>query len=201
MSIVKTFVAGAAFALIAAPVMAKTPTGAQAPDFNVIDSNGASHSLSDFRGKNVVLEWTNHKCPYVVKHYSSDNMQGTQKEVAGTDTVWLSVISSAAGKQGHVSGAKANSLTADRGAAPTAVILDESGEMGLAYDAKTTPHMYIINPEGTLVYQGAIDSNRSSSAATIPGATNYVKAAMADIAAGNSVGANDTQPYGCTIKY
>lgn len=198
MTVLKTLIAGAAFALIAAPAMAKTPTGAQAPDFTVADSNGVTHSLSDFRGKNVVLEWTNHKCPYVVKHYSADNMQATQRFTTGDDTVWLSVISSAPGKQGHVSGVAANALTAERGASPTAVLLDESGDMGRAYDAKTTPHMYIINPAGTLVYQGAIDSNRSSNPATIPGATNYVKAAFEDL---NAIAVNDTQPYGCTIKY
>ena len=201
MTFMKTFIASAAFAALATPAMAKTPTGSAAPNFTVKDTAGVTHSLSDFRGKNVVLEWTNHQCPYVVKHYSSDNMQGTQKALAGNDTVWLSVISSAPGKQGHVSSSEADALTASRGAAPTAVLMDPSGTMGRAYDAKTTPHMYIIDPSGTLVYQGAMDSNRSSNPATIPDATNYVKAAMADLAAGNPVAQNDTQPYGCTIKY
>ncbi len=201
MTLVKSLLAAAALTVFAAPAMAKTPTGDKAPSFSVVDTNGVAHSSDSLKGKTVILEWTNHQCPYVVKHYSSDNMQNTQKQLASGDTVWISVISSAPGKQGYVSASEANDLTASRAAAPSAVVLDPSGTFGRAYDAKTTPHMYVIDPSGTLVYQGAIDSNRSSNPATIPGATNYVKAAMADLSAGNPVAIGDTQPYGCTIKY
>jgi len=201
MTLVKSLLAAAALTVFAAPAMAKTPTGDKAPSFSVVDTNGVAHSSDSLKGKTVILEWTNHQCPYVVKHYSSDNMQNTQKQLASGDTVWISVISSAPGKQGYVSASEANDLTASRGAAPSAVVLDPAGTFGRAYDAKTTPHMYVIDPSGTLVYQGAIDSNRSSNPATIPGATNYVKAAMADLSAGNPVAIGDTQPYGCTIKY
>lgn len=201
MTLLKTLLAAGALAVFAAPAMAKTPTGNAAPNFNVTDTAGNAHSLSSLRGKTVILEWTNDQCPYVVKHYGADNMQQTQKDLAGGNTVWITVNSSAPGKQGYVTPAQADALTASRGAAPSAVVLDPSGTFGRAYDAKTTPHMYIIDPAGTLVYQGAIDSNRSSDPATIPGATNHVRAAMADLSAGNPVANNDTQPYGCTIKY
>ncbi len=201
MTFFKSLLAAAALAAFAMPALAKTPTGSPAPDFNVVDTYGNAHSLSALRGKNVILEWTNDQCPYVKKHYGADNMQQTQKQLAGEDTVWVTVISSAPGKQGYVDAAAANALTTSRNAAPSAVVLDPSGDLGRAYDAKTTPHMYIIDPEGTLVYQGAIDSNRSASASTIPGAANYVKAAMADLDAGRDVVINDTQAYGCPIKY
>ncbi len=187
---------------IAVPASAKIATGANVSDMSVVDSNGVTHNLSDFAGKNVVLEWTNDGCPYVKKHYSTNNMQETQKmATADGDTVWLSVISSAPGKQGYVSGEEANALTTSRGAAPTAVVLDSEGTMGRAFSAQTTPHMYIIDANQTLVYQGAIDDNRSASPATVAGATNYVKAALTDIKAGNPVSVSDTAPYGCSVKY
>ena len=185
----------------ASSAFAKTPTGEKAPQFSVVDTLGQTQSLEALRGKTVILEWTNDGCPYVKKHYSSGNMQETQMALAGQDTVWLSVISSAPGKQGYVDAEGANALSVSRAAAPSAVVLDPKGTLGRAYDAKTTPHMFIIDPEGTLVYQGAIDSNRSSNPKTIAGATNYVKAAMTDLSAGVSVTTGDTQPYGCTIKY
>ena len=185
--------------------MAKIATGSQVSDMVVTDSNGQTHNLSDFAGQTVVLEWTNHKCPYVKKHYNTDfeggNMQNLQKAAADNDVVWLSVISSAPGKQGHVDGAKANLLSAERGAVPAAVILDEAGVAGQAFSAKTTPHMYVINPEQTLVYQGAIDDNRSSSPKTIEGARNYVTEALAAVQAGEAVAVGETAPYGCSVKY
>lgn len=181
---------------------AKIENGQTISDMSVVDSNGVTHNLSDFTGKNIVLEWTNHGCPYVKKHYKTGNMQKLQKmATAEDDTVWLSVISSAPGKQGHVSGKKANTLTADRGAAPTAVILDETGVKGRTFSAKTTPHMYVIDVNQTLVYQGAIDDNPSARASSVAGATNYVAAALEDIKAGRAVATAETAPYGCSVKY
>ena len=197
------FAAAAITALsIAAPASAKIATGSNVADMTVTDSNGAVHNLSDFAGKKVILEWTNADCPYVKKHYSTDNMQKTQKlTTADSETVWLSIISSAPGKQGYVDGATANSLTDSRGAAPTAVVLDPAGEAGRSFDAKTTPHMFIIDEAQTLVYQGAIDDNRSANPATVEGAKNYVVAALEDLSAGRAVAEAETAPYGCSVKY
>ncbi len=198
------FTATAAVALLAtaAPASAKIANGTTVSDMIVTDSNGKQHKLSDFKGNRVVLEWTNDGCPYVQKHYDTNNMQNLQKEATlGSDTVWLSVISSAPGKQGYVSGEGANALTTSRDAAPSAVVLDPSGDMGQAFAAKTTPHMYIIDEAGTLVYQGAIDDNSSARKSTVPGAKNYVRAALADLDAGQPVAIADTAPYGCSVKY
>jgi peroxiredoxin len=181
--------------------VASPKVGAPAPEFSVVDTAGETWTLGGLAGKKVILEWTNHDCPYVVKHYASGNMQALQKEATDAGYVWLSVISSASGKQGHVSPAKADDLTDDRGAAPTAVLLDTSGDMGRAYDAKTTPHMYVIDPEGTLVYMGGIDDKPTTDQADIAGASNYVRLAMADLAAGNPVATPVTRPYGCSVKY
>lgn len=187
---------------IAAPATAKIATGTNVGDMTVTDSNGVVHNLSDFAGKKVVLEWTNHGCPYVKKHYVTGNMQKTQKlATADDDTVWLSIISSAPGKQGYVSGTQANELTMSRDAAPTAVVLDPSGEAGRKFSAKTTPHMFIIDEAQTLVYQGAIDDNRSARPAAVNGAKNYVTAALDDLNSGAKVAESDTAPYGCSIKY
>jgi peroxiredoxin len=188
-------------ALFAGGLAAAPEVGKPAPDFSGVDTMGKTWTLSDLKGKPVILEWTNHDCPYVRKHYSSGHMQDLQKEAAAAGYVWLSVISSAPGKQGHVSAAEADELTASRGAAPTAVLLDESGDIGRAYDARTTPHMYVIGEDGTLLYAGGIDDIRSSDPADIPKAKNYVRAAMADIAAGKPVGEAVTPPYGCSVKY
>ena len=194
--------ASAAAALsLAAPLMASPTTGASAPDFTAVDSNGVMHSLSDFKGKTVVLEWTNEGCPYVKKHYKSGNMQWIQKSAVADDVVWLSVISSAPGKQGHVDGAGANAIVSKYGASPSAVLLDEAGDLGRLYGARTTPHMYVINGSGDLVYQGAIDSNRSANPATIAGATNYITAALDAVKAGQAPAEAQTQPYGCSVKY
>ncbi len=187
---------------IAAPATAKIATGSNVGDMTVTDSNGVVHNLSDFAGKKVVLEWTNHGCPYVKKHYVTGNMQKTQKlATADDDTVWLSIISSAPGKQGYVSGTEANALTTSRDAAPTAVLLDPSGEAGRKFSAKTTPHMFIIDEAQTLVYQGAIDDNRSARPAAVNGAKNYVTAALSDLKSGVKVAESDTAPYGCSVKY
>ena len=201
----KTLVTAAAtLALLATATTAsaKIVNGTNVTDMTVTDSNGVEHNLSDFTGKRVILEWTNAGCPFVKKHYETDNMQALQKEATvDDDTVWLSIISSAPGKQGYVSGEGANELTTSRGAAPSAVVLDPAGEMGKTFAAKTTPHMYIIDEVGTLVYQGAIDDNSSARHSTVAGAKNYVRAAISDLDAGRSVAVSDTAPYGCSVKY
>ncbi len=176
--------------------------GQPAPDFSVVDTAGVTHSLADFNGQTVILEWTNHDCPFVVKHYGAGNMQQQQRMAREEhDAVWLTVISSRPGSQGHVSPEEADELTASRDAFPTAVLLDEDGTMGRAYDARVTPHMYIIDAEGTLVYMGGIDSNPSANPDDIPGATQFVVAALDDMAAGREIAQHTTRPYGCTIKY
>jgi hypothetical protein len=180
---------------------ASVTLGQAAPDFTGIDSNGKPHTLSQYKGKTVVLEWTNHDCPYVKKHYNSGNMQKLQKYATANDIVWLSIISSRPGKQGHVSGSQANKLTQSRNAAPTAVILDETSEIGLLYGAKTTPHMYIIDKSGQLVYMGGIDSIPTSDEADIADAKNYVRVALDAIAAGKPIEDSITRPYGCSVKY
>jgi len=199
-------VALTAGALIASTAEASTPAamiGQAAPDFTGVTSHGETVSLSDFAGKTVILEWTNDGCPFVVKHYADpvNNMQTLQKTAAEQDMVWLTIISSRAGEQGHATPDRANQLTDARGAAPAHVILDESGDIGRLYDAKVTPHMFIITPEGELVYDGAIDSVRSSRVADIEGADNYVSIALAELAAGQPVSTPVTQPYGCSVKY
>jgi peroxiredoxin len=181
--------------------MAAVNVGQPAPGFTGTDSNGKTHSLSQYKGKTVVLEWTNHDCPYVVKHYSSGNMQELQKAATTDGVVWLSIISSKPGKQGHVSGKQANELTTARNAVPTAVILDESSEIGIKYGAKTTPHMFIIDKNGMLVYMGGIDNMPSKNTDDIAKATNYVRMALNEIKAGKPVSESITRPYGCSVKY
>jgi peroxiredoxin len=201
-----TLAAGATLALtagtlLAAAAQAAVATGAKAPAFSVTDSAGKTRTLAEFAGKTVVLEWTNHDCPFVKKHYETGNMQKLQKAAAKDGVVWLSVISSAPGKQGHVDAAKANELTKTRDAAPAAVLLDPAGAMGKAYGAKTTPHMFIINARGDVVYQGAIDDNPGRGQETVATAKNFVTAALADVKAGRPVAQATTQQYGCTVKY
>jgi len=186
---------------IAVPATAKIATGSNVSDMTVTDSHGVQHNLSDFAGKKVVLEWTNEGCPYVKKHYKTNNMQKTQAMAAADGAVWLSIISSAPGKQGYKTAEQANAWKTDQGVASTAVVLDPSGEMGRSFAAKTTPHMYIIDENQTLVYQGAIDDNRSANPKTVKGAKNYVVAALDDLKAGNDVAQSDTAPYGCNVKY
>ncbi|MGJ8560097.1 MAG: redoxin domain-containing protein [Litorimonas sp.] len=193
--------ATAAALAFSTPAFAKIATGSSVADMTVVDSNGATHNLSDFAGQRVVLEWTNEGCPYVKKHYNSNNMQDLQRAATADGSVWLSVISSAPGKQGHKDNVGVANWKAEHAVAATAVILDEEGTMGRAFSARTTPHMYIIDADQTLVYQGAIDDNSSSNPATIPGATNYVREALANLDAGQAVAVTDTQPYGCSVKY
>ena len=184
-----------------ATAQADVVSGQPAPDFTLTDSNGTAHSLSSFKGKFVVLEWLNHGCPFVVKHYDSGNMQALQKEFTAKDVVWLSVNSSAEGNEGHTKGDEANDITAKKGAAPTAVLLDADGKVGKLYGAKTTPHMYIINPEGVLIYQGAIDNKASMDEADIPESKNYVREALTAAIDGKEVPEAATKSYGCSVKY
>lgn len=176
--------------------------GKPAPDFHLTDTSGETHRLSDFEGQTVILEWTNHDCPFVQKHYDSGNMQSQQRSARDEhDAVWLTVISSAPGKQGHVSAARADALTEQRNAAPTALLFDTSGDVGRAYEASTTPNMYIVDAEGTLVYKGGIDSIRSADQSDIPKAEQYVTRALDEMAAGEAISQPVTRPYGCSIKY
>ncbi|OYW93176.1 MAG: thioredoxin family protein [Caulobacterales bacterium 32-67-6] len=188
-------------ALVAAPALAAPAIGKPAPAFSAVDSNGKTRTLAEFRGKTVVLEWTNEGCPYVQKHYNGGAMQGLQKRAAGDGVVWLSVISSAPGKQGYKTAAQANAWKTASGAAPSAILLDPKGDVGRAYGAKTTPHMYVVNPAGTLVYMGGIDDKNSADPASLKGATNFVVAALDDLKAGRAVARPVSAPYGCSVKY
>ena len=190
----------AAAACMTLAVTAAPQIGAKAPDFSLSDSKGISYSLSELAGKTVVLEWTNHDCPFVKKHYAG-NMQALQQRYTAQDVVWLSVISSAPGKQGHVSAAEADALTASRQAAPTAVLFDESGVTGKAYDAKTTPHMYVIDKAGVLQYMGGIDSIPSAKVDDIAKATPFFANAASAVLAGDTPNPAVTKPYGCSVKY
>jgi len=175
--------------------------GKPAPAFTAASTTGPNVSLGDQRGKLVVLEWTNHDCPYVRKHYETGNMQALQREAVGQGVVWLTLISSSPGTQGFVSAGEANELTEKRKAAPTAVLLDPTGTVGKAYGATNTPHMYVITREGVLAYMGAIDDRPTTRRADVQGANNYVKAALAAVAAGQPVATPITRAYGCTVKY
>lgn len=175
--------------------------GQPAPAFTLTDSTGKTHSLSDFAGKTVVLEWTNHECPFVKKHYGANNMQAQQRAATAKNVVWLSVNSSAPGMQGHVDGAAAERIRGEARAVQTAYLLDPAGTAGRAYGAKTTPHMYVIDPKGVLRYAGAIDSIPSADTDDIAKATQYVPQALAELAAAKQVSVAVTRPYGCSVKY
>jgi peroxiredoxin len=183
------------------PAQAAATVGQPAPTFAAPATNGGNVSLADHRGKIVVLEWTNHECPYVRKHYETGNMQALQKAARGKDVVWLSVISSAPGEQGHVTAAQADELTRTRQAAPTAVLLDPRGTVGRLYDAKVTPHMYVIDAKGVLMYAGAIDDRPTTRRADVQTAQNYVRVALEAVMAGQPVKTPVTRAYGCTVKY
>ncbi|WPJ98124.1 thioredoxin family protein [Coraliomargarita algicola] len=180
---------------------ASVETGAKAPDFTLTDTVGATHSLSDFAGKYVVLEWTNRYCPFVMKHYGEGDMQALQKSMTEDGVVWLQIVSSAEGKQGYVTPAEGEALRESEGMHSTAMLLDPSGAVGRQYGARTTPHMFLIDPEGTLLYQGAIDSIKSARQSDIAKAKNYVKAAYASAKAGEPIEDATTVPYGCSVKY
>lgn len=182
-------------------VFADAKVGAAAPDFTVSDVSGKSHKLSDFKGKNVVLEWYNKDCPYVRKHYDAGNMQKLQKAYKDQGVVWLTVISSAKGKQGFQENKDAETNMNKEGFQGTALLIDADGKVGKAYGAKTTPHMYLINKEGLLAYNGAIDDNDSSNPASIPKAKNYIAAAVDSTLKGEKVAVTSSKPYGCSVKY
>jgi peroxiredoxin len=175
--------------------------GQPAPAFSAADSQGHTRQLKDYRGKTVVLEWTNAECPYTKKHYTSGNMQSLQELARERGVVWLSVISSAPGKQGYVNGAGADALTASRHAVPTAVLLDPSGDLGKLYHAKTTPHLFVIDPSGNLEYMGGIDSIATADIDDIKSAEPYLKEAMLAVVDGKPVTHAVTRPYGCSVKY
>lgn len=180
---------------------AQVRVGNGAPAFSLTDSNGRAVSLADFKGKTVVLEWTNHECPYVRKHYGGNNMQALQKKWTAQGVVWLSVISSGPGQDGHVSAAQANKLTADRGAAPSAVLFDTAGTVGRAYGARTTPHMYVIGKDGALAYIGGIDDTPTARLEDLKTAKNFVDQALSEIAQGKPVSVTTSRAYGCSVKY
>lgn len=201
MSRLSPAVAAIAALSLAAPAFAAPNIGQPAPAFTAKDGDGKTRSLSEFKGKTVVLEWTNAGCPYVQKHYKSGNMQGLQKDASKDGVVWLTLISSAPGKQGYVSPTEAKAWKSSTGAGSTALLLDPAGQVGHAYEAKTTPHMYIVDKAGKLAYMGGIDDKPSADPATLNGARNYVSAALSDIEAGRPVATAVSKPYGCSIKY
>lgn len=190
-------------ALLAAPrgAAADAVVGEAAPAFTLTGTDGKPHSLSEYAGKYVVLEWLNHDCPFVRKHYGSGNMQKLQKQWTGQGVVWLSINSSAPGKQGNYPPEEANELTKDKGAAPTAVLLDPEGTVGRAYGAKTTPHMFVVDPKGVLVYAGGIDDKPSTDPADVASARNHVDQALTEALAGKPVTVATSTPYGCSVKY
>jgi len=189
--------------LIATAVFAADvpPVGSAAPDFSLPDAKGDSHSLSQYKGKYVVLEWFNPECPFVKKHYGSDNMQKLQEQYTSKGVVWLTIDSNAPGTEGSITPEQAQKITASWKTHQTALLLDPEGKAGRAYGAKNTPNMVIIDPEGKIAYEGAIDSKASPNPADIPTSTNYVKAALDQTLAGKPITTPQTKPYGCSVKY
>jgi peroxiredoxin len=177
------------------------PVGAAAPDFSLTDAKGKTHSLSQYKGKYVVLEWFNPECPFVKKHYGSGNMQKLQEEYTGKGVVWLTIDSNAPGSEGNMTPEQAEKVTAAWKTHQTALLLDPEGKAGRAYGAKNTPNMVVINPEGKIAYEGAIDSKATPNPSDIPSSTNYVKVALDESLAGKPVTTANTKPYGCSVKY
>jgi peroxiredoxin len=175
--------------------------GDQAPDFTGTDSHGQTHKLSEYRGKFVVLEWHNNGCPFTKKHYESGNMQKLQQEWTGKGVIWLTVISSSPGSQGYVTADQENEYLQKMHAVPTAAILDPKGDIGHLYGAKTTPHMFVINPQGQVIYNGAIDDKATTDPSDVNGANNYVSNALQEAMSGKTVAVATTRPYGCSVKY
>jgi peroxiredoxin len=187
--------------LAAVPAFAAATVGQPAPTFTVADSAGKPMSLADFKGKTVVLEWVNPGCPYVRKHYDSANMQATQKAATGAGVVWLSINSTHTGASDYKKPADMAAWMKAQNAAASATLMDSDGKAGKAYGARTTPHMYIVDAKGTLVYAGGIDDKATANPADVKTAKNHVNAALADIAAGKPVAQATTRPYGCSVKY
>lgn len=201
MQALKAGILGLALVLTVGAAQAAAKAGEAAPPFSLTGADGKTHALSDYKGKIVVLEWTNHECPFVKKHYESGNMQSLQKAYTAKDVVWLSIITGKKGKQGVVSPEQAQELTQSRDAAPTAVLFDPTGDVGRAYGAKTTPHMYVVGAEGKLLYLGGIDSIDSKDQEDIARAKPYVKQALDEALADKPVSVSSTKPYGCSVKY
>ena len=195
LTVVTSLVASAVFAFDPPPV------GSAAPDFSLTDGSGKTHSLSQYKGKTVVLEWFNPECPFVKKHYGSGNMQKLQEEYTSKGIVWLTIDSNAPGAEGNLSPEQAEKITTAWRTHQTALLLDPEGKVGRAYGAKNTPNMVVINPEGKIAYEGAIDSKATPNPADIPNSTNYVKAALDESLAGKPVSNPTTRPYGCSVKY
>jgi hypothetical protein len=192
--------AAAVSSLFSAAALASAVVGQPAPSFTVTDLSGKPVKLGDYKGKTVVLEWHNFGCPFVMKHYNSGNMQALQKKYAN-DVVWLAVNSTNKGHSDWTDPGPLGEQLKKFGAQPARYLVDEPGTMGLAYGAKTTPHMYIIDPTGKVVYNGAIDDKRSTNPADVKTSKNYVVAALDELKAGKPVTVASTAPYGCTIKY
>jgi len=188
-------------AMLPASAVAQAVVGSPAPQFTATDSHGQSHSLNEYHGKYVVLEWHNQGCPYTRKHYVSGNMQSLQKEWTAKGVVWFTVISSPPGQQGYVTDAQENDYLARMHADPTAVLMDSDGKLGRLYGAKTTPEMYVIDPGGKLIYEGAIDNRPTPDVSDIKGADNYLTDALSAAMAGKAVATSYTRPYGCSVKY
>lgn len=197
----KTLLVAAAAALLSTVAAAAATVGQPAPAFTVQDTSGKPVSLADFKGKTVVLEWVNPGCPYVQKHYSSANMQGTQKDAAAKGVVWLAVSSTAAEHGDYKAPAAMAQWMQQQKAAANATLMDADGQVGRAYGARTTPHMYIVDAKGTLVYAGAIDNKPSANPADVTTATNHVKVALGELQAGKAISLPSTRPYGCSVKY
>jgi hypothetical protein len=191
----------AAVLCAAPPLLSAAKVGGTAPGFTGMASNGKSVHLADYRGKYVVLEWHNNGCPFVRKQYNSGNMQRLQKQWTGRGVVWFTILSSAPGKQGYATASEENDYMAKMQAAPTAALLDPTGEIGHLYDAKTSPEMVVINPLGVVIYDGAIDDKPTTDLNDVPGATNYVNLALQEAMAGKPVATPATRPYGCSVKY
>ena len=188
-------------AVVASAAATAATVGQPAPAFTAVDTSGKTVSLADFKGRHVVLEWVNHGCPYVQKHYSSANMQGTQKEAAAKGVVWLAVNSTATEHGDYKAPAAMAKWMQGQQAAAAATLMDVEGKVGRAYGARTTPHLYIVDTKGMLVYAGGIDNKPTSNPADVAGATNHVKVALAETLAGNPVTQATTRPYGCSVKY
>jgi peroxiredoxin len=199
----RSFIAIAATLFLAPHLRAidSPPVGSAAPDFSLADAKGQTHSLSQYKGKYVVLEWFNPECPFVKKHYGSGNMQKLQEEYTGKGIVWLTIDSSAPGTEGNISGEQAGKIMSSWKTHQSALLLDPEGKAGRSYGAKNTPHMFVINPEGKVVYEGAIDSKPTPNPSDIPNSTNYVKVALDESLAGKPVTNANTRPYGCSVKY
>ena len=199
------FVLASLAAVVSVAALAQTTpapqVGAPARDFRLTDANGRNHSLAQYRGRTVVLEWNNPGCPYVQKHYRSGNMQRAQAAARGRGVVWLTVNSGAPGKQGHMDGAGANAFVAEQKAQPTAYLLDPRGVVGKAYAATTTPEMFVITPQGRVAYMGAIDDKPTNKVEDVPGARNHVLAALDELRTGKPVSVARTRSYGCSVKY